>query len=195
MNIKYEADDTPLNKFPLLDIQKNILFECLLHPEKRLYAEQIVIGLKDYYLIDNIVNAWTFLYKRHFMLSACIIYRHTPTPYLLIRQTKPSIDTIGIRGNSSTWVDQVHKIASKRREESVQLDCSSFHVTIITAAPKQHYLVLDYHHLFLDGWSITLLLQEFYNLLDKLPPREESINEKQAYQQYLNIYFEKNWLI
>ena len=50
MNIKYEVDDTPLNKFPLLDIQKNILFECLLHPEKRLYAEQIVIGLKDYYL-------------------------------------------------------------------------------------------------------------------------------------------------
>lgn len=191
MNIKYEADDTPLNKFPLLDIQKNILFECLLHPEKRLYAEQIVIGLKDFYLTDDIVNAWTLLYKRHFMLSACFIYRHTPTPYLLIRKAKPNIDTIGIQGNSSTWEDQVHKIASKRREESVQLDCNSFHVTIITAAQKQHYLILDYHHLFLDGWSITLLLHEFYNILDRLPLREEFINEKQAYQQYLNLYFEK----
>jgi len=45
------------DKFPLMDIQKNILFELLLFPDKRLYVEQIVVDLNDGFSMEDHIKA------------------------------------------------------------------------------------------------------------------------------------------
>jgi len=96
-------------------------------------------------------------------------------------------------------VQRAAAMASAREEANRPFDLAReamMRAALIEAGPQQHLLLLTFHHIAIDGWSLTLLvdeLQAFYNTLaagtdpaslpDALPPVSLQIADVALWQQ------------
>lgn len=160
---------------PLSDMQKMILMSSLMQPQEENYAEQITIKLVGID-INKAREIWSRIYQRHPMLSACIRWKG---------RTEPIIEILN--GSDSIHIYS-HPKEAKLNPHKINIEKNSFCVSLIKQDDSAILLILDFHHIFFDGWSISLLLHEFMDSCYGKPYKE--FNEYHAHFMYLNYMSE-----
>ncbi len=153
--------------YPLTDMQKGMLFHSLLDPGSGVYFEQFVYRLGGELDVDAYRRAWRQVVDRHEILRAWIAFDGLAEPLQAIQRDAALEFTI------HDWVEvppeeqwsrlERHLLADRRRDFDYA-EAPLFRVTLIRLGKRSFKLILSYHHLILDAWSLFVLLRDSLEL-------------------------------
>lgn len=151
-------------KLPLSFAQKRLWFLQQLNVKSTIYNVPIASKLLGHLNIEALKKSLQALMDRHALLRSTFHY-HDNEPFQSI--------------SSNKTLDFTIKAAEKIDEEKAELYLSTaaktpfdfergslFSALLITDKKSTHYLLLNMHHLIIDGWSLKILAEElhhFYN--------------------------------
>jgi len=149
--------------YPLSSMQEGMLFHSLESPESGLYFEQVACTLVGELDVPAFVNAWQRVVDRHPILRTAFVWEKRDEPFQVVfRQVELPWDHHDWRGLSPDEEERRFAaliIADRARGFALAKPPLLRHALVRTAADR-HRLLWSCHHLLLDGWSQTLVIEE-----------------------------------
>ncbi|NEP63741.1 MAG: non-ribosomal peptide synthetase [Symploca sp. SIO2G7] len=150
--------------YELSPLQKGILFHGLYTPELGLYLFQITYRLCGDLNLIACERAWEKVIERHTVLRTGFYWEEIDKPLQVVyKKVKLPLDHYDWRGIDS--VEQQKRLKSfleSDRQRSFDFSQQSLvRLTIIRLADDAYELIFTKHHLILDGWSQSLVIQDF----------------------------------
>ena len=155
------------NIFPLTPLQKGLLFHSLYDPESAVYFEQLNCRLEGNVSVTAVNQAWQILINRHSILRTAIITKGQTEPVQVVfRKIVFQVVEQDWRGlNTSAQENHLQQfLAEDRRQGFILNRPPLMRVTLIRLLEQSWQMVWSHHHLLLDGWSMQLLMREFFLL-------------------------------
>jgi amino acid adenylation domain-containing protein/non-ribosomal peptide synthase protein (TIGR01720 family) len=158
--------------YPLSSMQQGLLMHTLLEPNSGIYFMQ------DRYCIDSEIDlprfrsAWQEVIQRHDALRASfdldqqgdmlqIIHRHAPLRLDYLDWSARPLD--------QHEADLQRLLEQERQQGFDLLVRPPFSLRLIRRAPQQYWFILSNHHILIDAWCRSLLLQDFFALYQGKP--------------------------
>ena len=184
------------NIFPLTPLQKGLLFHSLYNPESSVYFEQLNCRLEGQVSVDAVNQAWQTLINRHSILRTAIITKGQAEPVQVVfRNITFKVIEQDWRGlSTSAQQTRLLQFLEDDRNQGFVLNRPPLmRVTLIRLDEESWNLVWSHHHLLLDGWSMPLLMREFF-LLHKAACEgvEISLPSVRSYGDFLAWLKQKN---
>lgn len=157
--------------YPLSPLQQGLLFHTLYAPQSGMYCEQQGIMVYEPLNIDAFQTAWRNLVARHSILRTSFVWDGLAEPLQVVHQ----------QVNIPWVIDDLQHLTKDEQDAYIknlyQMDRARGFV--LTRAPLLRLTVLElssacfhcfwsYHHILLDGWSVTLLLDELSHIYKAL---------------------------
>ncbi|MCV7370116.1 amino acid adenylation domain-containing protein [Mycolicibacterium duvalii] len=157
---------------PLTPLQHGLLFHSVtMHGDGEvadLYAMQLDVTIEGPLEPDRLRDAVCTAIARHPNLAARFSTKHEP-PVQIIPED-PEVPWHFVQLESE---EQIQELCAREREAVCNLSVGpAFRVALIRRAPQHFRVVITNHHIVLDGWSLPILLREFFAgyLAHPLPP-------------------------
>jgi amino acid adenylation domain-containing protein len=177
--------------YPLTPLQQGILFHTLTDPTAGFYIDQLAVefqfaqGLQE----GLLAAAFERLVLRHTVLRTALIWERQDQPLqVVLRQAAlelAQVDWTGLdRTEQSRHLEQLLNTERARgfdlaRPPLLRVACARTDTTTC-------YLVITYHHVILDAWSIANLFEEFQRIHRALREgHEPDLPPPRAYKQYV----------
>ena len=150
--------------YSLSPLQEGLLFEHASGRSEGAYAQQVTYRIVGPLDTRRLEAAWRALVARHQVLRTGFSYRHHDRPLqVVLRDCVSPIVHVDLRD---------HRDAERevRIEEICAADRRSFEVTraplmrmaCLRTGDEEHVMVWSYHHIILDGWSMSSLVDELW---------------------------------
>ncbi len=160
--------------YDLTPLQQGMLFHALLEPESQLYVEQITVPFAGAVAWPAFRRAWQDVADHHDALRTSFHWSGIATPVQVVHaDAQMSVDAIDLLDASGR--------PGPRRLADVQLADRTrgfdlerpplFRVALVRSAPGDLALVLSFHHMILDGWSLQLVLRGLRHGVPPTGPR------------------------
>lgn len=150
--------------YELSPLQHGMLFENLYAPAEGTYIEQSVLTIGG--VLDHAAfwNAWQLVVDRHPALRTTFHWDDIKKPVQTVHRTVPLPRTEeDWRGR--TEHEQQEMLEKSLREQRIQgfdlVARPPMHIRLCLLTDELSHLVLCFHHLILDGWSVGIILSEF----------------------------------
>jgi len=148
---------------PVTEMQKGMLFHSLLDPDSGVYVEQFLYTLEGELDLDAYHRAWQEVVGRHEILRSWIAVQGLAEPLQVVQRQAALEWTVLDWSNTPeerqrTLLDA--HLAEDRRRGFVYEQAPLFRLAVIRTGARRHRLVMSYHHLILDVWSLFLLLRD-----------------------------------
>jgi amino acid adenylation domain-containing protein len=149
--------------YPLTEMQKGMLFHSLLDPDSGVYVEQFLYALEGDLDLDAYHRAWQQVVDRHDILRVWIATRGLAEPLQAVRRHARLEWTVhdwsgrtaaGQRESLEEFLDE------DRRRGFAYDQAPLFRLTLMRLGATTYRLVMSYHHLILDAWSLFVLLRD-----------------------------------
>lgn len=192
VNLKEKIEDI----LPLTPLQKGLLFHSLYEPESAVYFQQLNCRLEGNVSVDAVNQAWQTLVDRHQILRTAIIIKGQKEPVqVLFRDLTFQIEQQDWSGLNQTDLNKRLEdfLAADRRRGFVLDQPPLMRVSLIRLNQTSWQLVWSHHHLLLDGWSQTPLMQEFLHLHQAVQQGKDiSLPPVRPYKDFLSWLKQKN---
>ena len=132
----------------LTPLQEGMLFFYLQDPEGDRYVERLSVRILGPVDREVFVKAWEAVIAGRDVLRACFRWEEAKQP-LQVTLKKPHADIRFVDG----------PLPGKR--EPFDLRQPPFRVTLQQVERERFLMIVDFHHIILDGWSTGILLSEF----------------------------------
>ncbi len=153
--------------YPLTPLQKGMLFHSLHSPESNIYFERMSCRLEGAFNAEAFSSAWQRLADRHTILRTSFVWRKQREPVQVVKK-EGKIPLKELDWRNIPPQEQEEKLERFYEEEEKQGFALNraplMRVTTIRLSDNIRHFVLCHHHLLLDGWSLPLLIQEFFTL-------------------------------
>ncbi|HTC94926.1 MAG TPA: amino acid adenylation domain-containing protein, partial [Terriglobales bacterium] len=151
--------------YELSPLQRGMLFHCLQSPDSAFYLEQFHLTFSGDLNLECFRRAWEFVLARHPVLRSAFFWEDLEKPYQVVyREVVLPWENLDCSAYSAS--EQQQKLAAfiqeDRKRQFVFSDAPLMRVALFDLGEKKHEFVWSFHHLLLDGWSVTLLLQEVF---------------------------------
>ncbi len=151
--------------YPLSPMQQGMLFHNLSANGNDAYVEQFSCELNDEINIQAFENAWQKLVERHTILRTVFISKNVKEPVqVVLKKMKIKLKFYDLKLSSKD--EQISSIEAYRiKDKSRKFDLSHpplIQLTLLQIEEKKYYFIWTYHHILLDGWSMPILLNEFF---------------------------------
>ncbi|MFC5323435.1 amino acid adenylation domain-containing protein, partial [Bradyrhizobium oligotrophicum] len=161
--------------YPLTPTQQGMLFHSLYEPQSRAYVTTLGCRLHGKLDVDAFHRAWDSMVARHTALRSAFLGQHLDTPLqVVMRDAKPAFSVEDWRMLSPS--DQSRRMANLEEAECAGgFDFARpplMRLLLVRFAEQDYRLVWSCHHILLDGWSITILLDELFDCYGALSRRE-----------------------
>nr|BAW27732.1 hypothetical non-ribosomal peptide synthetase [Micromonospora sp. SpD080624G1-02] len=143
-----------VDAYPLTPMQEGMLFHTLLSPGEADYLQQHVYRLTRPVDVAALADAWREAVRRHPALRTTVRWDDVAEPVQLVHEGHPP-DVRVLDGP----VDLGRLLADERHAGLDLAAAPPVRLTLVRAAERVD-LVLTFHHLLLDGWSLAVLLAE-----------------------------------
>ncbi|WP_432079899.1 condensation domain-containing protein, partial [Streptomyces sp. YPW6] len=165
--------------YPLSPLQQGMLFHALAEPDSGLYVEQIhwrLEGDLDRYALRS---AWQGVLDAHPVLRTSFVWDQGDRPLQVVRrgQAVPFEfhDVSGLpEAEQEAWL---RDLLDADRVRGFDLSAPPLmRIHLVRESSEAHVLVWSFHHILLDGWSVSALLgQVFGDAARPVPPYREFI--------------------
>jgi len=150
--------------FPLTATQKGILFHLLLQgTQAPLYLAQIRCDLHGLMDTNLFKQAWQIVIDRHDMLRSVVLHEGLQEPMQIIMATgKVNIDFHDFKEkNLDDAKAACDVLAAKAIAQPVEIDQQPMmRVQLALVNENVSHLILDWHHILMDGWSLAIISNE-----------------------------------
>ncbi|MBW4564790.1 MAG: amino acid adenylation domain-containing protein [Mojavia pulchra JT2-VF2] len=175
--------------YPLSPMQQGILFHTLYAPNSGVYVEQLSCDIQGNLNIDIFQQAWQQLVERYPILRASFIWERIKEPVQVVHKQvqlpwqQQDLSTIG-------FIEQQEQIESclvAEREKDFEISQAPLMRLMLVQLAEKHYkFIWTHHHLLLDGWSSSLLLQELFNCYHALSQGKDlKLQKPRPYRDYI----------
>jgi surfactin family lipopeptide synthetase C len=151
--------------YPLSPMQEGMFFHSLYQSESGSYFRQpncTVYGPID---IAQFERAWQHVVARHAILRTSFVWGELQKPVQVVqRRTELPLEQLDWREFTATEQEQRLRVYLQADIER-GFDLSQaplMRLAIIRLAEEQHHFIWSFHHLLLDGWSVSLVLKEVF---------------------------------
>ncbi|WP_367129333.1 amino acid adenylation domain-containing protein [Saccharothrix sp. HUAS TT1] len=161
---------------PLSPLQHGMVFHAAYDPSgPDVYTPQLVLHLHGPLDVAVLRKAAAAVVRRHPPLRTAIRRRKNQEPVQVVqRQVDPLWTVVDLLGAPAGALER--SIAGERARRFDLDKAPLLRFALHAQAPDRHVLVLTYHHIVLDGWSVRLLVDELFTLYERggddsaLPP-------------------------
>ncbi|MFH1488094.1 MAG: amino acid adenylation domain-containing protein [Pseudomonadota bacterium] len=151
---------------PLTPMQQGMLFHTLEVPESRIYFQHLRFTARS---LDPPAfrKAWEALVQEEPLLRTGIAYRDLREPVQVVYEDialpLEERDLTGLE--EAAGQERLREIIRSDREQALDMDAVPlFRLSLIRLDRDEHLVIWNYHHLLLDGWSLSLLMERLFDL-------------------------------
>lgn len=153
--------------FPLSDLQAAFLFQGFNQERKDPGQLMIVLELEGALKQTAFSQAWQWLINRQPVLRTSVHWNNLPKPMQLVNK-RCTFDV------EYQYADNLDEAVSRQSLLRLDLHQAPLHqVTLFSGSGNRHILCWHCHHILLDGWSASIILQQvlgkYHQLADQLP--------------------------
>lgn len=156
---------------PLTTMQQGMLFHTLLEPESSVYFQQFLMRLKGALDVPDFEEAWRQVLQRHDALRAGFVWEGRERPVQIIHKHARAPFVV-IDWRHIPELDQDERLQVFLREDrSAPFDLARpplMRFTIVRMSDDAYAFVWSHHHLLLDGWSTSIILEEITTIYNAL---------------------------
>jgi amino acid adenylation domain-containing protein/non-ribosomal peptide synthase protein (TIGR01720 family) len=151
--------------YSLSPMQQGMLFHSLYAPESGIYAEQVSADLHGDLNVAAFEQAWQQVVDRHPIVRSAFVWKNVEKPLQVVGR-QVHLPLIVYNWQDLPVAEQQAKLDALRQSERVQgFELSKaplMRLILIQLAAQQYHFLWSHHHLLLDGWSTSLVLQEVF---------------------------------
>ncbi len=175
--------------YPLSPLQQGMLFHTLYDPESEVYFEQLSCTLRGALDTDALRRSWQSVIDRHTILRTGFFWERRDKPLQVVRR-KANLpwqqqDWRGL----STLEQQDRFKAYLEADRICGFELSKaplMRVALFQLSEETHYLVWSHHHILLDGWSVSLVMNEVFALYGAFSQGKEiDLGRSHPYRDYI----------
>ncbi len=155
---------------PLTPMQEGMLFHYLKAPESDLYLEQLSLAVSGNMETELCKRAWNAVINANEMLRTAFRWEKLEYPVQIILKEfhlQPHYYEL-TSGDADNTNKQLDAIKSNDRELKFDLHEVPFRVTLCKTGKDHYEMIISNHHILFDGWSIGIILEEFFNAYNAL---------------------------
>ncbi|MEW9701478.1 amino acid adenylation domain-containing protein [Paenibacillus sp. SI8] len=193
--------------YPLSFTQKGILFHALYDAAFEVYVEQMSYRLIGQFDLSAFQRAWQEAVNRHDILRTSFFWEETSEPMQVVyRNVQPDWEEQDWRHMSPEEQDQEIEVCLERdrRNGFPSLQTPLMRFIVIRLSDHVYHFTWSFHHLLLDGWSSSLILQEIFAFYESFSQGTEVyLDRPRRYRDYImwlneqdlsqaEIYWRKN---
>ena len=149
--------------YELSPLQEGILFHTLYSPSSGMYFEQFSFTFSGDIDITSLEQAWQTVVDRHAVLRTSFHWMELEKPVQVVhRQVKlPFQRQDWLHFSSGEQQDRLRAFLKADRERGFDLsEAPLIRLVVIRLSPAAWQLVLSFHHVLLDGWSVAIVFRE-----------------------------------
>ncbi|NJO81279.1 MAG: amino acid adenylation domain-containing protein [Blastochloris sp.] len=149
--------------YPLAPMQQGMLFHALYEPEDDVYFEQLHATFGPDFVPHDFTAAWQAAIKRHAILRTGFVWEGLDQPLQFVyRECSIPVTMLDWRDEpEETLTARFEEWLLANRQQGFQLHRAPLmSLTLIQFDNSTIRVVLSFHHILLDGWSLSLLFKE-----------------------------------
>jgi amino acid adenylation domain-containing protein len=176
--------------YPLSPMQQGLLFHTLVDPGSEVYLEQLCLPLPRQLDAAAFERAWRRAIERHPALRSSFHWERRDRPFQVVRRSVQTPFAVLDWRQTSTQHDlkgRLQAFCAEQRRQGFDLAVPPLmRLAVIHVDEDRSYLVWTHHHLILDGWSVSLVLNEvFTTYLDGLGDQPVRLPSAAPFRDYV----------
>ena len=174
---------------PLSPMQQGILFHCIKDKGSYAYFQQAFYRIDGPLDVECLKRAFELIVSRHGSLRSSFVYESSEQPLQVVVKNR-TLDFVFYDLENSTVPDKdafINEIRDQSQRKGFDLTYDTlFQIILIKVGARQYELVWNYHHLVMDGWCLSLLLQEFRSIYTSyVNGKPVTLPEAKPYSDYI----------
>ena len=174
--------------YTLSPVQQGVLCHTLAHSDGGAYVERVSWSLHGQLNVSAFHVAWEEMVQHHTILSTSFVYENVVEPLQIVRRrvTVPWVQYDWRALSESEQQSRLRCLLEAERRGFDLSDAPLIRLTLIRLAPEAYHFIWSYHHLLLDGWSVSLILKEVQDRYAALLQEKQLlIAETRPYREYI----------
>src|SRR5205085_2346877 len=170
--------------YALSGMQAGLLFHS---QASGLYAEQLSFHIEGMLQVPALIESWEQLLAAHPILRTSFVGEDVLAQAVWQKVSLPLRVIDATQLSPQEQEDLVHAYyQADRRCGFVREQAPLLRLSVVRLGAQQHQLLWSFHHAILDGWSVSLLLQEFFARYQALTQgREAHLPASRPYRDYI----------
>jgi amino acid adenylation domain-containing protein/non-ribosomal peptide synthase protein (TIGR01720 family) len=175
--------------YPLSPLQQGMLFHDLYAPESGMYVERLRHTIRGDLNVVAFEQAWRQVVERHAVLRSAFIWEEVDEPLQAVfREVETPLEFQDWRG--APIAEQEERLQAHLREilqRGFKLSRPPLQrLTLIQMSERVSEFIWSYHHLLLDGWSVSLILGEIITLYEAFcQGQKPQLDKSRPYRDYI----------
>jgi surfactin family lipopeptide synthetase C len=176
--------------YPLAPTQHGILFHNLYDPGSAVYFEIITWTIHGEVNIEAFEKAWQSVVDRHPILRTVFVWEGLDEPLQVVRkQVKLPLRYEDWRGlTPEVQQEKVEEFFARERARGFDLSAAPLmRIALIQLEDNVYRFVWSYHHVMIDGWSLSVIFDDVFNFYETLAQGQElKIEPGRPFRDYIN---------
>ncbi|HEU5226877.1 MAG TPA: amino acid adenylation domain-containing protein, partial [Ktedonobacteraceae bacterium] len=182
--------------YELSPMQRGMLFHTLYAPHSGVYMEQALFSIGGAFDFTALREAWQRVVAQHTTLRTAFLWEELDEPMQVVYQS------VEVPWTRYDWRELASADQQSKLEELVAADRMLgfdlaqpplLRLTLLHITNDTHFFLLTHHHLLLDGWSLTIVLQEAISTYEALRTGQEPrFKSRRPYQDYIGWLHRQN---
>ncbi|KAA6473946.1 non-ribosomal peptide synthetase/type I polyketide synthase [Bacillus swezeyi] len=176
------------NIIGLSTIQEGLLFHHLMEPDGGAYFEQMLLrmeGIVDHAILEE---AWNLTVQHNEMLRTLFRWKEVAKPVqIVLKKHKTDIRYTDLSQEHDISSEELkEQIMTRDRQEPFDLQEVPFRITLCKADQASSWMLVSFHHILMDGWSMGIVLGEWLDAYKKLAEGQPAVfSKKPSYQSFV----------
>ncbi len=176
--------------YPLSQMQQGMAFHTLYSPDSGMYAVQLHCTLEGALNQSAFARAWERVIARHPVLRTLFVLDQPERPLQVVRRhvESPLVIEDWSELDETAQRARMDEFAAEERRRGFALDRAPLmRLLLARCGPERHRFHWLMHHAIVDGWSLPIVLGEFFTLYE-LERRGETFElpRPPAYRDYID---------
>jgi amino acid adenylation domain-containing protein len=174
--------------YPLTPSQLGILYDSLRDVDPELYFEQVRFDLVGEIDLDEMSLAWREIVARHPPLRTIWLWEGLDRPVQVVRTNVELPWTVldwSDRDGAAARSDLDDLASADRRAGFDLRKAPVMRVLVVRLSHDRVHVVWSYHHIMMDGWSTSLIIDEVLDRLAGLQPADRRRSDPPTFRQYV----------
>ncbi|MCY9530150.1 MULTISPECIES: non-ribosomal peptide synthetase [Paenibacillus] len=153
--------------YELTPMQEGILYHYVLGEDPEAYVEQVSLTIEGELNPALFEESLNLLIERHDALRTLFVYKEADRPLqVVVHKRTTSIEYIDVSDatdNCKAQSVQTYIRSNRKRGFDLEKDVL-IRLAIIKLEESKHQLIVSYHHIIMDGWSLSLVGKELFGI-------------------------------
>ncbi|XLS29453.1 non-ribosomal peptide synthase/polyketide synthase [Flavobacteriaceae bacterium M23B6Z8] len=161
---KNNSSSKKASVYKLTPLQEGMLFHALLEEESTAYVVQLAVEFPSGIDTDHFKRSWSYVIRNHSILRTAFFHKELSIPVQRVfPEILPPIQQLDFSelSNDEIRIKIDNFLQEDKQTPFVFEKAPLFRITLIKTGDESYTMVFTNHHIVMDGWSTSVLIEEF----------------------------------